>query len=69
MCVEAGVALGDACYGGGFVVVGSVKSLGAGCEKKEMRHEHIEFLKDMIAESGVDAEQEEFTRDGAARTR
>ena len=68
VCGDAGDALGDSCYEARFFVRGSVKSLGADCEKKEMRPEHIEFLKEIITESGVDAQPEEFTRYGSART-
>jgi glutamate synthase domain-containing protein 3 len=60
VCGDAGDALGDSCYEARFFVRGFVK--------KEMRPEHIEFLKDIIAESGVDAKPEEFTRYGSART-
>ena len=68
VCGDAGDALGDSCYEARFFVRGSVKSLGADCEKKEMRPEHIEFLKGILAEAGVDAKPEEFTRYGSART-
>ena len=68
VCGDAGDALGDSCYEARFFVRGTVKSLGADCEQKEMRPEHLEFLKDIIAESGVDAKPTEFTRYGSART-
>ena len=64
---DAGDALGDSCYEARFFVRGKVKSLGADCEKKEMRPEHIEFLKDILAEAEVDADPSEFTRYGSAR--
>ncbi len=64
---DAGDALGDSCYEARFFVRGAVKSLGADCEKKEMRPEHIEFLKDILAEAGMEAKPEEFTRYGSAR--
>ncbi|MFD1158147.1 GltB/FmdC/FwdC-like GXGXG domain-containing protein [Roseovarius aestuarii] len=67
VCGDAGDALGDSCYEARFFVRGSVKSLGADCEKKEMRPEHIEFLKEILTEAGVDAKPEEFTRYGSAR--
>ena len=44
---------------------GSVKSLGADCEKKEMRPEHIEILKKLLEEAECDAKPEEFTRYGS----
>jgi glutamate synthase domain-containing protein 3 len=64
---DAGDALGDSCYEARFFVRGKVKSLGADCEKKEMRPEHIEFLKDILAEAEIDADPSEFTRYGSAR--
>lgn len=67
VCGDAGDALGDSCYEARLFVRGSVKSLGADCEKKEMRPEHIETLKELLAEAGVDAKPEEFTRYGSAR--
>lgn len=67
VCGDAGDALGDSCYEARFFVRGSVKSLGADCEKKEMRQEHLDFLADILEEAGVDAKPEEFTRYGSAR--
>ena len=67
VCGDAGDALGDSCYEARFFVRGLVKSLGADCEKKEMRPEHIEILKELLEESGIDAKAEEFTRYGSAR--
>ena len=67
VCGDAGDALGDSCYEARFFVRGSVKSLGADCEKKEMRPEHIEILKELLEKSGIDAKPEEFTRYGSAR--
>lgn len=67
VCGDAGDALGDSCYEARLFVRGEVKSLGADCEKKEMRPEHIEILKELLAEAGCDAKPEEFTRYGSAR--
>ena len=67
VCGDAGDALGDSCYEARLFVRGSVKSLGADCEKKEMRPEHLEILRDLLAEAGADARPEEFTRYGSAR--
>ena len=64
---DAGDALGDSCYEARFFVRGSVKSLGADSEQKEMRPEHIEFLTEILAEAGLDADPHEFTRYGSAR--
>jgi glutamate synthase domain-containing protein 3 len=68
VCGDAGDALGDSCYEARFFVRGTVKSLGADCEKKEMRAEHIEILKSLLEEAGIDADPSEFTRYGSART-
>ncbi|MEM9577844.1 MAG: GXGXG domain-containing protein [Pseudomonadota bacterium] len=64
---DAGDALGDSCYEARFFVRGKVKSLGADCEKKEMRPEHLEFLRKILAEAEIDADPSEFTRYGSAR--
>jgi glutamate synthase domain-containing protein 3 len=68
VCGDAGDALGDSCYEAHLFVRGTVKSLGADCEKKEMRPEHIAILKDLLAQAGSDAKPEDFTRYGSART-
>jgi len=67
VCGDAGDALGDSCYEARLFVRGSVKSLGADCEEKEMRPEHIKTLRDLLARAGLDAKPEEFTRYGSAR--
>ncbi len=67
VCGDAGDALGDSCYEARLFVRGEVKSLGADCEKKEMRSEHIEILRALLEEAGSDAKPEEFTRYGSAR--
>ncbi|MGB7334273.1 MAG: GXGXG domain-containing protein [Salaquimonas sp.] len=64
---DAGDALGDSLYEAHLFVRGKVKSLGADCIKKEMRAEHIEILKELLAEAESDAKPEEFTRYGSAR--
>ena len=67
VCGDAGDALGDSCYEARLFVRGSVKSLGADCKEKEMRVEHLEILKALLAESESDAKPEEFKRYGSAR--
>ncbi len=67
VCGDAGDALGDSIYEARLFVRGSVKSLGADCIKKEMRPEHLEILRDLLARAGSDAKPEEFTRYGSAR--
>ena len=64
---DAGDALGDSLYEARIFVRGEVKSLGADCVEKEMRPEHTETLKRLLAEGGADARPEEFRRYGSAR--
>ncbi|SFQ67614.1 GXGXG domain-containing protein [Donghicola eburneus] len=64
---DAGDALGDSLYEARLFVRGSVKSLGADCIEKEMRPEHLEILKDLLAKAGANAKPEEFKRYGSAR--
>lgn len=64
---DAGDALGDSLYEARLFVRGSVKSLGADCEQKEMRPEHLDILRDLLERSGADAKPEEFKRYGSAR--
>ena len=64
---DAGDALGDSLYEANIGVRGKVKSLGADCIEKEMRPEHVELLKDLLARAGSDANPEEFKRYGSAR--
>ncbi|MEM8538403.1 MAG: protein GlxC [Pseudomonadota bacterium] len=67
VCGDADDALNDSCYEAQLFVRGSVKSLGADCEEKEMRPEHIALLTRLLAEAESDAKPEEFTRYGSAR--
>ncbi|QDL93058.1 protein GlxC [Paroceanicella profunda] len=64
---DAGDALGDSLYEARLFVRGAVRSLGADCEEKEMRAEHLSFLKEILARAGADAAPEEFRRYGSAR--
>ena len=67
VCGDAGDALGDSIYEARLFVRGSVKSLGADCIEKEMRADHLDILRDLLARAGVDAAPEEFRRFGSAR--
>ncbi|WP_299356877.1 protein GlxC [uncultured Shimia sp.] len=67
VCGDAGDALGDSLYEAQLFVRGSVKSLGADCIEKDVRPEHIEILKDLLARAECDAKPEEFKRYGSAR--
>ena len=67
VCGDAGEALGDSLYEARLFVRGNVKSLGADCIEKEMRAEHLQILRDLLARAGMDARPEEFRRYGSAR--
>ncbi len=64
---DAGDSLGDSLYEARLFVRGSVKSLGADCEEKEMRPEHLDILRDLLDRSEANARPEEFKRYGSAR--
>ena len=68
VCGDAGDALGDSLYEARLFVKGSVKSLGADCEKKEMGAQDLEILKALLQKAGVAEKPEEFTLYGSART-
>ncbi len=64
---DAGEALGDSLYEARLFVRGAVKSLGADCIEKEMRPEHLDTLRDLLARAGAEAAPGEFRRYGSAR--
>lgn len=64
---NAGDALGDSLYEARLFVRGSVKSLGADCVEKEMRPEHLSFLRELLDKTGMDARPEDFKRYGSSR--
>ena len=65
---DAGDGLGDSLYEARLFVRGAVKGLGADCVEKEMRPEHLEILRDLLARAEADAAPEEFRRYGSARS-
>jgi glutamate synthase domain-containing protein 3 len=68
VCGDAGEALGDSLYEARLYVRGSVGSLGADCVEKDVRAEHLEQLRGLLAAAGVDdADPLEFRRFGSAR--
>ena len=67
VCGNAGADLGDSIYEARLYVRGSVESLGADCEEKEMRDEHKAELADLLSRAGMDADPTEFRRYGSAR--
>lgn len=64
---DAGADLGDSLYEAKIYVRGTVKSLGADCEEKEMRDEHREQLHKLLDRSGLTAQVSEFKRYGSSR--
>lgn len=66
---DAGEALGDSIYEARLYVRGSVKSLGADCVEKEMRHEHEMQLRALLDAAGANGEVDvgAFRRYGSAR--
>ncbi|SEP19587.1 protein glxC [Trujillonella endophytica] len=66
---DAGDALGDSIYEARLYVRGRVQSLGADCEPKEMRAEHLEELADLLKTAGFEEDDPaSYTRYGSART-
>lgn len=67
VCGDAGADLGDSIYEAKLFVRGSVESLGADCIEKEMKPEHLETLRGLLEQAGIDADPKEFRRYGSAR--
>ena len=68
VCGDAGEALGDSIYEARVYVRGSVAALGADCVEKDLRDEHVDELRDLLARAGIDdVAPEEFRRYGSAR--
>jgi glutamate synthase domain-containing protein 3 len=68
VCGDAGEALGDSIYEARLYVRGTVESLGADCVEKELRAEHAEELRGLLAAAGIeDVDPGEFRRYGSAR--
>ena len=68
VCGDAGDALGDSIYEARLYVRGKVGSLGADCIEKELRDEHMDEVRALLADAGIDdVHPEEFRRYGSAR--
>jgi methylamine---glutamate N-methyltransferase subunit B len=67
VCGDAGEALGDSIYEARLYVRGEVASLGADCIAKELRDEHVQQVRGLLEEAGIDADPAEFRRYGSAR--
>ena len=67
VCGDAGSSFGDSVYEARLYVRGKVESLGADCIEKEMTPEHVEIVRDLLEQAGMDADPNEFRRYGSAR--
>ena len=68
VCGDAGDALGDSIYEARLYVRGEVAGLGADCVEKELRDEHREEVRELLARAGVgDVDPSDFRRYGSAR--
>jgi methylamine---glutamate N-methyltransferase subunit B len=69
VCGDAGEALGDSLYEARLYVRGAVASRGADCVEKELRDEHREQVRALLARAGIDdVDPADFRRYGSART-
>ena len=68
VCGDAGEALGDSIYEARLYVAGEVAGLGADCVEKELRPEHVDEVRDLLARAGIeDVDPGSFRRYGSAR--
>ena len=68
VCGDAGDALGDSIYEARLYVRGQVAGLGADCVEKELRDEHVDEVRGLLAAAGIeDVNAEDFRRYGSAR--
>ena len=68
VCGDAGEALGDSIYEARLYVAGEVAALGADCVEKGMRSEHVDEVRDLLVQAGIDdVDPGSFRRYGSAR--
>ena len=70
VCGDAAADLGDSIYEARIFVRGEVESLGADCVEKEMRPEHVDTLRSLLAAAAplaAGADPSDFRRYGSAR--
>ena len=68
VCGDAGEALGDSLYEARIYVAGEVSGLGADCIEKDVRPEHVEELRELLARADIDdVDPRSFRRYGSAR--
>jgi glutamate synthase domain-containing protein 3 len=68
VCGDAGEALGDSIYEARLYVAGDVAGLGADCIEKELRPVHVDEVRALLAQAGIDdVDAGSFRRFGSAR--
>jgi glutamate synthase domain-containing protein 3 len=68
VCGDAGEALGDSIYEARLYVAGDVAGLGADCIEKELRPVHVDEVRALLAQAGIDdVDARSFRRFGSAR--
>lgn len=67
ICGDAGHGLGDSIYEARIYLQGKTTDLGADCVEKEMREEHLQELRELLEQAGIDANPADFKRYGSAR--
>ena len=68
VCGDAGEALGDSLYETRIYVAGEVASLGADCIEKDVRPEHLDEIRELLEQAGIDdVDPGSFRRYGSAR--
>jgi glutamate synthase domain-containing protein 3 len=68
ICGDAGDALGDSIYEARIYVGGEAKGLGADCVEKEMRDDHVDEVRGVLASAGITGvDPASFRRYGSAR--
>lgn len=67
VCGDVGESFGDSIYEAKLFVRGNVESLGADCIEKEMKPEHVELVRGLLEQAGIDADPTAFRRYGSAR--
>jgi methylamine---glutamate N-methyltransferase subunit B len=68
VCGDAGEALGDSIYEARLYVAGAVAALGADCVEKEVRPEHVDEVRNLLVQAGIDdVDPASFRRYGSAR--
>ncbi len=68
VCGDAGEALGDSIYEARLYVAGEVAGLGADCVEKELRPEHVDEVRELLARACIeDVDPGSFRRYGSAR--